>query len=182
MIGISFQGCPGDEIEVENRPDDSAAVDGRPCRQVIGGDNRYPRPAAFRMTDGELQGGPSAGRYTNNDHLVDAKTVEELGIGIGLRRGRKVAGQGRTKIAKRDGAIEPTSAPGQCAGHIDALIKAAAGSRGRSAPARPHPSRRIPTCRTTSLSSCYGRRGGAHAPVRSLAKDCVDTGGGNNKE
>jgi hypothetical protein len=36
------------------------------------------------MTDSELQGRPVAGRYANNGHLVDAKTVEELGIGIGL--------------------------------------------------------------------------------------------------
>jgi len=41
-------------------------------RQVIGGDEKHQRPAAIRMTDGELQGRPGASRDADNDHLVDA--------------------------------------------------------------------------------------------------------------
>jgi hypothetical protein len=68
------------------------------------------------------------GRDTEDDHLVDAEVVKESDIGIGLHRGRDVGGQGGTKIAKTGRSDKPISAPGQRAGHVDALIEAAAGA------------------------------------------------------
>jgi hypothetical protein len=136
---------------------------------------------AIRITDGELHGRPSAGRDANNDHLDDAKTVEELGIGIGLHRRRKVAGQSRAKIAKRGRSDELLSAPGQYAGQIDALIKPAAGAvdnQHRLALTYHGVFQRAERSLNRLAAADEAGACGRHV----TRSDCVDAGGGNNED
>jgi hypothetical protein len=117
--------------------------------------------------------GPYAGR--------DAKMIEELGIGISLHRGGRVAGHGRAQIAKTGGSDEPISASGQPADRVEALIKASFGAvDDQHGLALTHlgvfqcPERRI------YRLAAPGKAAACDCQV--MRKDCVDADGGNDED
>jgi len=133
------------------------------------------------MTDGELHGRPRASKDTYNEQLVGAKTVEALGIRIGLHRGRKVAGQGRSKIAKTGRSDEPISAPGERPGHLDSLTKAAGGAvDDQHLHALAHHGVFQGAERSLDRRAATGEAGPGACQV--TRKDCVDASGGNNED
>jgi hypothetical protein len=80
------------------------------------------------MMDCELQRRPSACGYTDDEHLLCANAIEELGIRIRLHRDRQPIRQSGAKVAKARWNYESIAARGQRCSHVEALIEAAAGA------------------------------------------------------
>jgi hypothetical protein len=69
-----------------------ASIVGNAWRQIVCRDEKNHRPAAVRMTDGELRGRPCAGRDGDDECLIDAELFQERDIGISLRRRGGIGG------------------------------------------------------------------------------------------